>query len=68
MARYPIGKQDFKPLREDGFVYVDKTGFIPLLLEGGYYFLARPRRFGKNLFLSTLEYFFRGERECPQSA
>ena len=43
---------------------MDKTSYIPMLIEGSkYYFLARPRRFGKSLFLSTLEYFFSGERE-----
>lgn len=64
MTRYPIGKQDFKSLREGGYAYVDKTSFIPKLIEGStYYFLGRPRRFGKSLFLSTLEYFFLGERE-----
>lgn len=63
MARYPIGKQNFKSLREGGYIYVDKTQYIPQLLEGStYYFLARPRRFGKSLFLSTLEYFFLGQR------
>lgn len=63
MVKYPIGKQDFKSLREEGYVYVDKTHFIPKLIEeGSYYFLGRPRRFGKSLFLSTLEYFFKGER------
>lgn len=62
--RYPVGKYDFKSIREGGYVYVDKTQFIPVLLEGTtYYFLARPRRFGKSMFLSTLEYFFLGERE-----
>ncbi|MCH5234007.1 MAG: AAA family ATPase [Muribaculaceae bacterium] len=64
MERYPIGKQDFKSLREGGFTYVDKTSFIIKLLEGaGFYFLARPRRFGKSLFLSTLDYFFKGEKK-----
>lgn len=63
MTRYPIGQQDFKDIREGGFAYVDKTGFIPKLLDGSkFYFLARPRRFGKSLFLSTLEYFFHGEK------
>ena len=63
MARYPIGMQDFKEIREGGYVYVDKTDFIRRMLEGSkYYFLSRPRRFGKSLFLSTLRYFFRGER------
>lgn len=62
--KYPLGKQDFKSLRERGYVYVDKTSFIPLLLNGpDYYFISRPRRFGKSLFLSTLEQFFLGRRE-----
>lgn len=65
MALYPVGQQDFKGIIEDGFAYVDKTEFIIKFLEekGKYYFLGRPRRFGKSLFLSTLEYFFLGEKE-----
>ncbi|MDE5869953.1 MAG: ATP-binding protein, partial [Muribaculaceae bacterium] len=60
----PIGDQDFKSIRKGGFLYVDKTSYIEKILERGqYYFLARPRRFGKSLFLSTLKYFFLGERE-----
>lgn len=64
-VRYPIGQQDFKTLRRRECVYIDKTAFIKKLVEEGsqYYFLARPRRFGKSLFLSTLQYFFEGERE-----
>ncbi len=62
-VKYAIGDQDFKSLREGGFLYVDKTQYIEKLLEGSkYYFLARPRRFGKSLFLSTLKYFFQGQR------
>ena len=62
--KYEIGKQDFESLRKEGFVYVDKTQFIIDLLEGsGFYFLSRPRRFGKSLFLSTLENFFLGRSE-----
>ncbi len=63
--KYPIGQQDFKTLRDRGSVYIDKTPFIKKIIdEGGqYFFLARPRRFGKSLFLSTLKYFFEGERE-----
>ncbi|MDE7159306.1 MAG: AAA family ATPase [Muribaculaceae bacterium] len=63
--KYGIGQQDFRVLREDGCVYVDKTSYIERLLGGGskYYFLARPRRFGKSLFLSVLRYFFEGRRE-----
>lgn len=62
---YPIGQQNFRELRADRSVYVDKTEFITKILESKhrYWFLARPRRFGKSLFLSTLEYFFKGERE-----
>ncbi len=62
-VKYGIGDQDFKSLREGGFLYVDKTQYIEKLLEGSkYYFLARPRRFGKSLFLSTLKYFYQGKR------
>lgn len=62
-VKYPIGQQDFKTLREMGCVYVDKTDFISKIVDNGsqYYFMARPRRFGKSLFLSTLRYFFEGE-------
>lgn len=60
---YPIGEQSFKEIREAGKVYVDKTSFIPMLLRNKFYFLSRPRRFGKSLFLSTLENFFLGRRE-----
>lgn len=62
--KYPIGEQDFKSLIEGGFLYVDKTRFIEKILVGNkYYFLGRPRRFGKSLFLSSLRYFFEGKRE-----
>lgn len=62
---YPIGEQDFRSLRKDGCAYIDKTPYIAKILEdkNKYFFLARPRRFGKSLFLSTLRYFFEGERE-----
>lgn len=62
--KYGIGKQDFASMIERGFVYADKTQFIIRLLEGSdLYFLSRPRRFGKSLFLSTLKQFFRGRKE-----
>ena len=62
--RYPLGQQDFKTLRERNFKYVDKTQYIEKLINtSDYYFLSRPRRFGKSLFLSTLYYFFKGRRE-----
>lgn len=62
--KYPIGIQDFVKLRQGGFAYVDKTKFVYKLAdEGSYYFLSRPRRFGKSLFLSTLEAYFLGRKE-----
>ncbi|MDE6512342.1 MAG: AAA family ATPase, partial [Muribaculaceae bacterium] len=63
-VKYPLGDQDFRSVREGGFLYVDKTMYIKKLVEGSkYYFLARPRRFGKSLFLSALQNFFEGRRE-----
>ncbi len=61
--KYPIGIQTFSSIIEEGFTYVDKTGFIVPLLKGKYYFLSRPRRFGKSLFLSTLHSYFDGRRD-----
>ena len=63
--RYPLGQQDFKILRERDCVYIDKTMYVRKIVDDGtqYFFLARPRRFGKSLFLSTLQYFFEGRRE-----
>ena len=53
---YPIGIQNFEKIRNDGYVYVDKTALIyELATTGSYYFLSRPRRFGKSLLISTLE-------------
>ena len=61
--KYPIGIQNFEKLREGNFLYVDKTAYIHgLSMGGGYYFLSRPRRFGKSLFLSTLEAYYEGKR------
>ena len=61
---YPIGIQDFEKLRTSGCVYVDKTALIhQLATTGYYYFLSRPRRFGKSMLLSTLEAYFLGKRE-----
>ena len=62
---YSVGEQDFKTLREGQYVYVDKTEYIAKIIKRKikYLFLARPRRFGKSLFLSTLRYFFEGKRE-----
>ena len=64
MKKLPIGLQSFKSVREDGFLYVDKTRLLSTLAkESKYYFLSRPRRFGKSLLLSTLKAYFQGKRE-----
>ena len=60
----PTGEQRFDIIRKRGLVYVDKTIYIPVLLrKAGFYFLSRPRRFGKSLFLSTLKAYFGGKKE-----
>ena len=60
---YPIGIQNFEKIRKDGYFYIDKTALIYKLVKtGSYYFLSRPRRFGKSLLLSTLEAYFKGRR------
>lgn len=62
--KYPIGIQSFVNIREDNYVYVDKTAIMHRLVNSGsYFFLARPRRFGKSLLLSTLEAYFKGRKE-----
>ena len=62
--KYPIGIQSFENIRTGGFVYVDKTALIYQLADlGKYYFLSRPRRFGKSLLISTLEAYFLGKKE-----
>jgi hypothetical protein len=63
MKKLPIGIQTFENLINEGYAYVDKTRFIPELAEQGkYYFLSRPRRFGKSLFLSTIKSAFEGKK------
>ena len=53
---YPIGIQNFEKIRKDGYFYIDKTAWVYQLAKtGSYYFLSRPRRFGKSLLISTLE-------------
>ena len=61
--KYPIGVQSFQALRTEDFIYIDKTAYIEPLVRGHVFFLSRPRRFGKSLFLSTLAAYFRGEKE-----
>ena len=61
---YPIGIQDFEKIRSGSFVYVDKTDLVyKMAQKGGYYFLSRPRRFGKSLLVSTMEAYFSGKKE-----
>jgi hypothetical protein len=64
LKNLPIGLQDFESLRNDGYLYVDKTALIyQLVTTGRYYFLSRPRRFGKSMLLSTLHAYFSGKKE-----
>lgn len=64
---YPIGIQSFEELRKGGYYYADKTELIYRLVKTGkYYFLSRPRRFGKSLLISTLEAYFLGRKELFQ--
>ena len=62
--KLPIGIQNFEGLRRDGYLYVDKTECINRLIsEGRYYFLSRPRRFGKSLLISTIQALYEGKKE-----
>ena len=62
--KYPIGIQNFEKIRHEGYAYVDKTALIySLAHNGSYYFLSRPRRFGKSLLMSTMAAYFSGKRE-----
>ena len=64
IRKLPVGIQDFTKLREEGFVYVDKTALVyKMAVAGNPLFLSRPRRFGKSLLLSTLEAYFLGRKE-----
>ncbi len=64
MIKFPIGIQTFSEIIEENYYYVDKSSFIKKLVDNGkYFFLSRPRRFGKSLFLSTMESAFKGEIE-----
>ena len=61
--KYPIGLQSFREIQEGGYVYIDKTEIIHQLVESGkYYFLSRPRRFGKSLLVNTIEELFKGSK------
>ena len=61
---YPVGIQNFEKIRRDGYCYIDKTEKIyELVKTGSYYFLSRPRRFGKSMLISTLKAYFQGKKE-----
>ena len=61
--KYPVGIQDFEKLRSENYVYVDKTKFVWEIAKwGGYFFLSRPRRFGKSMLISTLEALYKGKK------
>ena len=62
--QYPIGEQDFANIRKDEFLYIDKTAFVfDIVSSRGHFLFFRPRRFGKSLLLSTMKYYFEGEKE-----
>src|SRR5690606_2557974 len=65
MARkYPIGSQNFRKVRAGGYLYIDNTEIIHRLVNtGNYYFLSRPRRFGKSLLVDTMEELFSGSQD-----
>lgn len=64
IRKYPVGIQNFEDLRKEGYCYVDKTELMYQLVQSGkYYFLSRPRRFGKSLLLSTIQAYFEGKKE-----
>ncbi|HIJ59087.1 MAG TPA: AAA family ATPase, partial [Nitrospirae bacterium] len=62
--KLPIGISNLKKIITEGYVYVDKTRYVyDLVNTGVYYFLSRPRRFGKSLFIDTLKEAFEGNKE-----
>ena len=64
MVNYPIGIQTFDKIRQDGYLYIDKTKYIyEITHPGKYVFLSRPRRFGKSLLTSTFDAYFSGRKD-----
>ena len=62
--KFPVGIQQFEKIRQGGYVYIDKTKYIYDLVDRGcYYFLSRPRRFGKSLLMSTIEAYLSGRKD-----
>jgi hypothetical protein len=67
MKKLPIGISNFTEIRTEGYYYVDKSPYVHQLAEAGkYYFLSRPRRFGKSLFVDTLKCAFEGRQDLFQ--
>ena len=63
LKNLPIGIQNFESLRDDDYLYVDKTAYVYQLTHAGrYFFLSRPRRFGKSMLVSTLKAYFQGKK------
>ena len=64
MRKYPVGIQTFSEIKREGYLYVDKTDLVYQLANyAKFIFMSRPRRFGKSLLTSTLDSYFKGERE-----
>ena len=64
MRKLPIGIQTFEKLREENYLYVDKTAMVYKIASNSTpYFLSRPRRFGKSLLISTFEAYFQGRKD-----
>ena len=63
IRKYPVGIQNFEEIRNGGYLYVDKTALIYELVQMKYYFINRPRWFGKSLLISTLAAYFEGKKE-----
>ena len=64
MKKLPIDIQSFEVMRQNNYLYIDKTRFIHRMAEEGtFYFCSRPRRFGKSLLIGTLKAFFQGQKE-----
>ena len=67
MQKLPVGIQSFRKIREGDYLYIDKTRYVyELATQSGYYFLSRPRRFGKSLLVSTFKELFEGSKELFQ--
>ena len=68
MKKIAVSKSDFEEIRKNDFIYVDKTEYLYKMVNSKepYYFLSRPRRFGKTLFIDTLKTFFEGKKELFQ--